>query len=657
MASQRSWQGLDLRGYRRSRCLLIFFVFLALPLSATTYYVDNCVTVGSDSNNGTSPSTAWLTLTPVNALTSSTLPPGSSVLFQSTCTWRGQLSPPSSGSNGSQITFGKYGTGADPVINGSGLISGWTLYSGNVWEAPITSYTGTPQKVWFNNALGTAVGSIVAVTGTNDWFFTSNVLYAYSTSNPSTAFTSPGIEAAIFDGIYITTSYITINGIDTTKSNVGVQVNATAALSGVNVYNGNHSNEGTNGISYTSYSGHFISGGIIQGNVASANGGAGIEVIDSDGITVQHNTTYSNGALAAGVAGLYEYEAAAGDPNGGNVWQYNTSYSNVETGGTGGQGIHLDQVYGGEIVRYNRLYNNATQGVLIEANHAPSDAVGPEVYYNVVPGNSAQGIFIENRSGGDTTGATFKASHVYNNVVYGNLYGILVDGEAGGTCKNNVVRNNISEGNTNYQLMVYGGGENDGTNGSGNVYTYNAFGTAASNFIEWGSGVYESTYAAFDSAYGSASYSITTAPTFTNASGGNFTLASGSSAISSGTNLGATYQYALSPTASWPSSVTLFQQGLDGTWDIGAYSITVTGNIISSAYNIGAYGHILLTPAATNYILTPKDSSYTLGTIDTHATEMPTNPGAANVNSGVNYGSFTGTLVGGGGGGVCAIVD
>src|ERR1017187_8113538 len=65
MGSQRSWQDLDLHCYRRSRCLLIF-VLLALPLSATTYYVDNCVTVGSDSNNGTGTSTPWQTIAHVN---------------------------------------------------------------------------------------------------------------------------------------------------------------------------------------------------------------------------------------------------------------------------------------------------------------------------------------------------------------------------------------------------------------------------------------------------------------------------------------------------------------------------------------------------------------------------------------------------------------
>src|ERR1700674_3199337 len=65
---------------------LLLSVLLALPLSAsaTTYYVDNCVIVGNDLNNGTSMATPWLTVAHVNA---HAFNPGDSILFESTCTW------------------------------------------------------------------------------------------------------------------------------------------------------------------------------------------------------------------------------------------------------------------------------------------------------------------------------------------------------------------------------------------------------------------------------------------------------------------------------------------------------------------------------------------------------------------------------------------
>jgi len=97
--------------------------------------------------------------------------------------------------------------------------------------------------------------------------------------------------------------------------------------------------------------------------------------------------------------------------------------------------------------------------------------------------------------------------------------------------------------------------------------------------------------------------------------------------------------------------------GADAAYVTGCYAtagtLTVTGNLIygkkGPAVGLGG-GTFYYTPAATNYILLPKDSSYVLGTIDSHAIEMPTDPGAANVKTGVTYGSLTGTYGGGGGG-------
>jgi hypothetical protein len=86
------------------------------------FYVDNCVTVGNDASNGTSPATAWQTISRVN---DSAFTPNSSVLFESTCLWRERLTPPSSGTAGNPITFGSYGTGTLPVISGALLLTNW----------------------------------------------------------------------------------------------------------------------------------------------------------------------------------------------------------------------------------------------------------------------------------------------------------------------------------------------------------------------------------------------------------------------------------------------------------------------------------------------------------------------------------------------------
>lgn len=87
-------------------------------------------------------------------------------------------------------------------------------------------------------------------------------------------------------------------------------------------------------------------------------------------------------------------------------------------------------------------------------------------------------------------------------------------------------------------------------------------------------------------------------------------------------------------------------------------TLTVTGNIIDGLSGPGVRNDCNQTTckffyapsSPTNYVLYPKDSSYTLGVVDSHATEMPIAPSVSNVKSGVQFGTFTGTLATTGGG-------
>jgi hypothetical protein len=104
--------------------LLACLLFVAAPTRATTYFV---AAAGSDTNSGTSSSSPWQTIAKVNA---SAFLPGDSILFNRGDAWYGtSLVAPSSGSSGSPITFGAYGTGANPIIKGSTALStsGYTL--------------------------------------------------------------------------------------------------------------------------------------------------------------------------------------------------------------------------------------------------------------------------------------------------------------------------------------------------------------------------------------------------------------------------------------------------------------------------------------------------------------------------------------------------
>jgi hypothetical protein len=571
MVSQRSWQSLDLRGYRRSRCLLIFFVLLALPLSATTYYVDNCVTVGSDSNNGTSTSTPWLTVAHVNA---QSFNPGDSVLFQKTCTWREQLTIPSSGTSGNQITFGSYGSGALPVFNGANLLaSGWTLDTGNIWEVAITTQ---PNQLFFNGTRGTLETSIGSITAPNEWYWASNVLYVYSTSNPATAFTGPGIEASQRNyAIYgSSTTYVTISGLELDKSNGygGLWCGSCNNLlvTGVNAF-WNYE------VGISIYEG---SGVVVTQSTAAYNGSSGLGANTSPGILFDRDVSHDNCSLPNGAAlngGIYMYGSS---PNA--TVQYSYFYNNgVGMGdsiGWYGLGIWADTVGTGFTAKYNLVANNNEEGIRVEASTEFS------VLYNVVygtGGTTGAGWAGIDLAGNQSAHAPMSNSFVIGNTVYGGTsQGLIVQGSAvAGGCTNNTVENNIfvhnDQGASTYVNFWASGGCENITNGSGNVYNYNSFDTAVSDFIEWGVGTYYATYATWEAATGGCgttgcSHSIQTAPTFANASVGNFTLVSGSSAIDAGTNLGSTYQMSLDPRTSFPWG-TLKQDSQGSGWEIGAF--------------------------------------------------------------------------------------
>jgi hypothetical protein len=103
--------------------LVCLFAFTG-SARATTYFV---AAAGSDANSGTSSGSPWQSIGKVNGGTFSA---GDSVLFNRGDVWNGTaLVVPSSGSSGSPITFGAYGSGANPIIKGATNLntSGYTL--------------------------------------------------------------------------------------------------------------------------------------------------------------------------------------------------------------------------------------------------------------------------------------------------------------------------------------------------------------------------------------------------------------------------------------------------------------------------------------------------------------------------------------------------
>lgn len=118
-------------------CIFLSAQFSLLPsflVAQSIYYISS--TEGNDLNTGLSSSQPWKSMDKVNSLAPS---PGDQMLFKRGDSWNGTLTINSSGTSGSPITYGAYGTGEKPVIYGSEIITGWSVFSGNIYKANVAN--------------------------------------------------------------------------------------------------------------------------------------------------------------------------------------------------------------------------------------------------------------------------------------------------------------------------------------------------------------------------------------------------------------------------------------------------------------------------------------------------------------------------------------
>ena len=115
----------------------LLFATFCLTANATTYYLSAS---GNDSNNGTSASTPWQTLSKLNSSFSS-FKAGDQILLNRGDIFYGTLTINQSGSSSSPIMISAYGSGANPVITGFTTVSNWTNLGSNIWESSSTVST------------------------------------------------------------------------------------------------------------------------------------------------------------------------------------------------------------------------------------------------------------------------------------------------------------------------------------------------------------------------------------------------------------------------------------------------------------------------------------------------------------------------------------
>ena len=133
--------------------LVLSFIIFGFTVSAKTYYISNS---GNDANSGTDPSTPWQTLNKLNSFKS--LAPGDNVLFNRGNTFYGSITVSNSGSSGNPITYGAYGSGANPVITGFTTVTAWNNLGGNIWESSNAVSTLSSCNMVSVNGVNTAMG-------------------------------------------------------------------------------------------------------------------------------------------------------------------------------------------------------------------------------------------------------------------------------------------------------------------------------------------------------------------------------------------------------------------------------------------------------------------------------------------------------------------
>src|ERR1035437_8834850 len=135
---------------------LLPFIIFSLAANATNYYFS---VTGNDANNGTSTSTPWQTVSKFNSVSGYTQKnPGDSLLFKRGDTFYGSLRIGSSGSSGSPIVIGAYGTGSKPVITGFTTVSAWTNLGSNIWESIAAVSTLATCNMVTINGVNTPMG-------------------------------------------------------------------------------------------------------------------------------------------------------------------------------------------------------------------------------------------------------------------------------------------------------------------------------------------------------------------------------------------------------------------------------------------------------------------------------------------------------------------
>ena len=210
----------------RITCIIIILLasIWSIKVNAINYYVSNN---GDNTKYGTSPNTAWKTISHVN---SQTFNPGDSILFKCGDRWEEFLEISSSGNEGNHIVYSSYDTGVKPKLYGSKAITSFIPHPtlSNVYRCdgylPVNpndyddrQYLGSifyiiNDTVEWGDGITLYEDSLQGLNENYEWFWQNDSVYFYYDGNINNIDTVECTQLA--RGININSNYITIDGFD-----------------------------------------------------------------------------------------------------------------------------------------------------------------------------------------------------------------------------------------------------------------------------------------------------------------------------------------------------------------------------------------------------------------------------------------------------------
>lgn len=562
-------------GATMKRYLVVLLLLLARQVWGATYYVDSSCT---DTNIGSAivDGTAYDPVTPactggsasyyvtISDLVQKSFAAGDTILFRRGQIWKGNLWVTSSGSAGSPITWGAFGSGDKPIITAINSLKGWdnaskwSVLRSNVYQF---SLSVDPTVMWFNGTRGQKAQNVQDIDSAYNWYWNSsdNVLSVYSTSNPASAFSIIEINSLVRAITVDKKHYHAFSSLDIrggSWESILFQASDGITIDKCNIGWGT----GGNGITVQSDIGvrNTSDNGVVSNNIIDS----GDRKVDdwynpnpADGVVLRAGVSgwrvYNNTIKDWGHSGIYIINNVnATYPTDNNLIYNNTiTAPDVDYG----RGIGADAIAGA--AHGNKVYNNIIKDTTIRNQ---INMEGLEFYYNIIDNVAGTALAGHSGVGQCLTLEGYSSTVPRNMKIYNNVFancaepGIMFSSGSvyisGNLIINNIFYNNgraSQIGIDNYQLYISGSATI-----LGNIITNNLFyKSGVTDLIFYGhSATNDSphTVAEFNAENGTASDvisgNITGDPMFV--SSNDFNLQPNSPAIDKGTSVGLTIDYA-----------------------------------------------------------------------------------------------------------------